>query len=300
MNIMKNAIRFITIFALLYVPGFAAGAEAFRYGKQNEVLGKVARYTVSNNESLYEIARWYKTGFNEIVTANPGVDPYVPGKGRILVLPTAWVLPYGTRDDGIVINVSEMRLYYFYRKRGVRLVKTYPIGIGDEGTDTPEGRFKVIEKIVHPAWHVPASIRKERPELPEVVPPGPDNPMGDYAMRLSLHTVLIHGTDIPWGIGKRVSHGCIRLYPEDIKELFYSVPLGTKVTIIKQPVKAGLSGNRVYVEVNEDTEQKTFDYLGELRNLLSKKGLINCVNPNTLEAAVREKTGYAVDVSIGQ
>lgn len=299
---MKNAIRLIMIiiFAFLYVPGFAAGAEAFRYGEQNEVLGKVGRYTVSNDESLYEIARSYKTGFNEIVAANPGVDPYVPGKGRTLILPTAWVLPDSKRDDGIVINVSEMRLYYFYRQRGRRLVKTYPIGIGDEGADTPEGKFKVTEKIVHPAWYVPASIRKEKPELPEVVPPGPDNPMGDYAMRLSLGTVLIHGTDVPWGIGKRVSHGCIRLYPEDIEELFHNVPLGTKVTIIKQPVKAGLSGDRVYVEVNEDIEQKTFDYLGELQNLLKKKGLIDRVNPTSLEAAVREKTGYAVDISINR
>jgi L,D-transpeptidase ErfK/SrfK len=300
MNIMKNAIRLIMILTFLCVPGFAVGAEAFRYGKQNEVLGRVGRYTVSNNESLYEIARWYKTGFNVIVAANRGVDPYVPGKGKTLILPTAWVLPDCNRDDGIVINVSEMRLYYFYRHRGRRLVKTYPIGIGDEGADTPAGKFKVTEKIVHPAWHVPASIRKEKPELPEVVPPGPNNPMGDYAMRLSLGTILIHGTDVPWGIGKRVSHGCIRMYPEDIKELFYSVPVGTKVTIVKQPVKAGLRGERVYVEVNEDTEQKTFDYLGELRNLLKKKRLINYISPSKLEAAVRQKTGYAVDVSMNR
>ncbi|HUI44472.1 MAG TPA: L,D-transpeptidase family protein [Nitrospirota bacterium] len=297
---MKSIFRLIIIFAFLYVPGFAAGGEAFHYGKQKEVLGRVGRYTVSKNESLYEIARWYKTGFNEIVAANPGVDPYIPGKGRTLILPTAWVLPDSNRNDGIVINVSETRLYYFYRHRGSRLVKTYPIGIGDEGADTPEGKFKVTEKIVHPAWHVPASIRKEKPELREVVPPGPNNPMGDYALRLSLGTVLIHGTDVPWGIGKRVSHGCIRLYPEDIKELFHSVPLGTKVTIIKQPVKAGLSGDRVYVQVNEDSEWKTFDYLGELRNLLRKKGLMNRVNPRRLEAAVRKKTGYAVDVSLNQ
>ena len=290
-------ISLLTIFSFLLVPGRSAGAEAFRYDKHNEVLGSVGQYTVVNNESLYEIARRYKTGFNEITAANPGVDPYVPGKGRSLVLPTAWVLPDSERSNGIVINISEMRLYHFYKQKGVHLVKTYPIGIGDEGNNTPEGKFKVTEKIVHPAWHVPAAIRKEKPELPEVVPAGPNNPMGDYAMRLSNGTVLIHGTNIPWGIGKRVSHGCIRLYPEDIKELFHNTPTGTKVTIINQPVKAGLNGKRVYVEVNEDLEQKNFDYLKRLQELLKKKGLIDRVSMRKLETAVIEKTGYAVDVS---
>jgi L,D-transpeptidase ErfK/SrfK len=296
-NHIKDVTTLVILSALLFIPGLAVGAQAFRYGKQNEVLGRIGRYKVSQNESLYEIARWYKTGFNEIVSANPGVDPYIPGKGRSLILPTSWVLPDTKRDKGIVINISEMRLFYFYKHKGVHLVKTYPIDIGDEGNDTPEGKFKVTEKIVHPAWHVPASVRKDKPDLPEVVPPGPNNPMGVYAMRLSHSTVLIHGTDIPWGIGKRVSHGCIRLYPEDIDELFHSVKYGTKVTIINQPVKAGVSGGRVYVEVNEDLEQNNFNYLVRLEDLLKKKGLISRVNMMKLDTAVREKTGYAVDVS---
>lgn len=297
LNSMK-IIQVLALFVLFIIPRWSVGAEAFRYDKQSEVLGIVGQHTVANNESLYEIARIYKTGYNEIVAANPGVDPYIPGNGRSLILPTSWVLPDSERDNGIVINVSEMRLYYFFEQKGVHLVKTYPIGIGDEGNDTPEGKFKVTEKIVHPAWYVPASIRKEKPELPEVVPPGPKNPMGDYAMRLSQGTVLIHGTDIPWGIGKRVSHGCIRLYPEDINELFHSVPLETRVTIINQPVKAGLNKSRIYVEVNEDIEKKNFDYLGSLQNLIRKRGLLDRVDRKKLEAAVRDKTGFAVDVSL--
>jgi L,D-transpeptidase ErfK/SrfK len=295
---VMNITRLLILLAFLIVPRWSSGAELFRCDSQNEVLGNVGHYTVINNESLYEIARMYKTGFNKIVSANPGVDPYVPGKGTSLVLPTSWVLPDSARDDGIVINISEMRLYRFYKLKSIQLVKTYPIGIGDIGHDTPEGKFRVTEKIVNPAWHVPLSIRKEKPELPEVVPPGPDNPMGAYAIRLSHGTVLIHGTDIPWGVGKRVSHGCIRLYPEDIEDLFHSVQIGTKVLIINQPVKAGLREGRIYVEVNEDVEQKNYDYMARLQNLLRKKGFIDRVNMKKLETAVQEKTGFAVDVSM--
>lgn len=295
---MKNAFILIITLALLSFAGFAAGADAFRYDEQNEVLGSVRRYRVKDGESLYEIARTYKTGFNKIVAANPGVDPYVPGKRTSLILPTSWVLPDTGRDKGIVINISEMRLYYFFKWKGARLVKTYPIGIGDEGFGTPVGTFRVIEKIKHPSWHVPASIRKEKPELPEVVPPGPDNPMGSHALRLSMKTFLVHGTDVPWGIGRRVSHGCIRLYPEDIVELYRLVPIKTKVTIVRQPVKAGVSRGRVYVEVNKDPDRRRYDYLGKAKNLLKKKGLFDRVDREKLVKAVREKKGFPVDVSL--
>ncbi len=286
--------------ALFFLPAVASCAEPFRFDKHNEVLGRIGGYTIKKDESLYELARMYKTGFNEIVEANPGVDPYVPGKGTSLTLPTSWILPDASRTPGIVINVSEMRLYYYF-KQGVRvLVKTYPIGIGDEGNDTPLGTFRIVEKIVHPAWYVPESIRKEKPELPAVVPPGPDNPMGSHALRLSHRTVLIHGTDVPWGIGRRVSHGCIRLYPEDIAELFHLVPVNTKVTIVQQPVKVGVSGKRVYVEVNEDSELKIFDYLSSAKALLRKKGLFARVSIDKLMRAVSEKKGYPVDVSLAK
>jgi L,D-transpeptidase ErfK/SrfK len=177
-------------------------------------------------------------------------------------------------------------------------VRTYPIGIGDEGHYTPLGTFKVIEKIAHPAWFVPESIRKENPELPAVVPPGPDNPMGSHALRLSMNTVLIHGTDIPWGIGKRVSHGCIRLYPEDIVELYNLIPVNTKVTIVQQPVKVGVAYEKIYVEVFEDTELKAYDYLAEATTILRKKNLYDRVDMNKLIDAVSNKRGVPVVVSL--
>jgi L,D-transpeptidase ErfK/SrfK len=292
------SLTLIAAVAVLSLPDPAAGSDAFRFDNQNEVLGKIRRYSVKNNESLYEIGRTYKTGFNEIVAANPGIDPYVPGKGTKLILPTSWILPDTSRATGIVINLSETRLYYFYKKHGRMNVKTYPIGIGDEGSDTPLGTFKVIEKIVHPAWFIPDSIRKEKPELPAVLPPGPDNPMGSHALRLSKRTMLIHGTDVPWGVGRRVSHGCIRLYPEDIVELFHLVPVNTKVTIVQQPVKVGVAHEKVYVAVYEDTELKAYDYRGKIKALLKKKHLYDRVDMKKLTAAVRKKRGFPVDVSI--
>ncbi len=290
---------FSALFAVLVqlLLSSAASSESYPYDKVREVIGSIGTYTVRNSESLYEIARTYKTGFNEIVAANPGVDHYVPGRGTTLVLPTAWILPDAARTPGIVINLSEMRLYYFFIRNGRSLVKTYPVGIGDEGTDTPLGTFTVIEKIAHPSWYVPASIRREKPELPAVVPPGPDNPMGSHALRLSKRTILIHGTDVPWGIGRRVSHGCIRLYPEDIVELYRLVPRSTRVTIVRQPVRIGVSGGRVYIDMSDNAALKGYDAKTAAWTLLEEKGLVSKVDTDKLEAAIADWRGLPVDIT---
>lgn len=274
-----------------------AGAEVYHYGKDNTIIGALRTYRVKKGESLIEIARRFKLGYNEIADANPGLDPFVPRAGASVNIPSSWVLPDVGAYDGIVINVSEMRLYYFFKQKGTPSVKTFPIGIGDEGTDTPIGSFRVVEKIVRPAWHVPESIRRERPELPRVVMPGPDNPLGSHALRLSLGSILIHGTNKPWGVGRRVSHGCIRLYPEDIPELYRLVPNGVRVTIVQQPVKVGLKGSKVYVEVHRDEDMKDFNYLNEAVRLLSKRGLLKEVNTEKLYRAVEEKRGTPVNIS---
>ncbi len=283
--------------ALLCVGSDAAASGPYTFDREHEIIGTMGRHVVRDGESLYEVARNYKTGYNEIVDANPGIDPVLPGTGTKLMLPTSWILPDASRAPGIVINLSEMRLYYFIGKDAPRMVRTYPIGIGDQGAETPLGTFQVVEKIAHPAWYVPESIRREKPELPAVVPPGPDNPMGSHALRLSRRTVLIHGTDVPWGIGRRVSHGCIRLYPEDIVELFHLVPLSTRVTIVQQPVKVGVSGGHVYAEVNRDDELQGYDYLAAARDQLIRKGLLNAADMDKLGRAVSEKRGFPVDIS---
>jgi L,D-transpeptidase ErfK/SrfK len=186
-----------------------------------------------------------------------------------------------------------MRLYYFQPHHKDQ-VTTYPVGIGDEGWDTPLGTYKIVEKIVKPAWHVPASIRAQKPELPEIVPPGPNNPLGTHALRLSIGTVLIHGTDRPFGVGRRVSHGCIHLYPEDITKLFREVPLGTPVTIVRQQVKAAVVNGRVLVEIHDDGSQNLEQ---ETVNLLVKKGLFARVDVAHLHAAVQANSGIPTDIS---
>jgi L,D-transpeptidase ErfK/SrfK len=272
-----------------------AGAETFPYSAPDSVEGTVRTYRVRGGESLIEIARKFGLGFNEIKEANPFLDPFVPGNGATVVVPTLWILPDVKLSEGIVINLSELRLYYFYRQKGERFVETFPIGIGREGKDTPLGKYKVIEKIVNPAWHVPRSIREEKPELPAVVPPGPDNPLGSHAMRLSEPTILLHGTNKPWGIGRTVSHGCIRLYPEDIPRLFTLVPYGERVTIFRQPIKIGMRDNKVYMEVHDDPRaEPTFE---EAIDLLRTRGVIARTDIRKMYLALEKRSGVPTDIT---
>ncbi len=259
----------------------------------DSVIGMVRFYRVRNSDSLIEIARLFNLGFNEISDANPGADPFVPPTDMRVQVPTEWILPDVKVREGIIINISEMRMF-FYPSRNSGLVFTFPIGIGDDGKETPLGNFKIIQKRAQPYWYVPKSIRQEDPTLPNVVPPGPDNPLGSHALRLSVHTVLIHGTNRPWGIGRKVSHGCIHLYPEDIPWLFDHVDKGTRVTIVKQPVKVGTRGNRVYLEVHDDGK---INYLREALAILGRKNLLGRVNSAKLNQAVKEKNGIPFIIS---
>lgn len=272
-------------------------ARVFSYDNAKTVVGLSRDYRVRGRDSLIEIARRFDLGFNEIADANPGVDPFVPGNGASVILPTSWILPDTTSHSGIVINLSELRLYYYFEAKGARYVTTFPVGIGREGDLTPTGIFKVMEKIVGPAWHVPDSIRKEEPRLPAVVPAGPNNPLGSHAMRLSLPTILIHGTNKPWGVGRRVSHGCIRLYPEDIPRLFKLVSIGTGVEIVRQPVKVGTRDNRVYVEIHKDGGGDHEDYFQTAVHALQKKGLLNRISTKKLYSAVEGQLGMPVDIT---
>lgn len=274
-----------------------AVAASYSYGKGQMVIGEVQAYEVEGDESLIEIARDFDLGYNQIEAANPTLDPFVPGEEALVTVPTSWVLPDVSSYDGIVINISEMRLYYFYKKDRSPLVNTFPIGIGSEGNDTPVGSYKIIQKIVSPSWYPPASIRKERPELPKVIPPGPDNPLGSHALRLSLGSYLIHGTNKPFGVGRKVSHGCIRLYPEDIPQLFTLTPNGAKVAIVRQPIKVGVRESKVYIEVHRDDYRQKVDYFNEAVKLLTKKGLLKDVSTEKLYQAVQEKQGFPVEIN---
>ncbi|MEM9172810.1 MAG: L,D-transpeptidase family protein [Pseudomonadota bacterium] len=233
-----------------------ASAEVFLLpDDRSDVIGAIVEVPARAEETFVEIARRHGLGYNDLLRANPKVDPWLPGEGTPVRLPTMFILPPGPRS-GVVLNLPEYRLYYYppAGKDGVRRVHTYPISIGRMDWETPLGRTTVIAKAVKPSWYPPASIRKEHADagdpLPGVVPPGPDNPLGEYAMRLGLPGYLIHGTNRPAGVGMRVTHGCIRMFPEDIEVLFGNLPVGTPVRIINEPVKAGWLNGQLYVEAH--------------------------------------------------
>lgn len=217
------------------------------------VVGHVQIIKARAEDTFSDIARNYALGFDELANANPGVDPWLPGQGTPIVLPTQFVLP-DAPQRGIVLNIAAKRLFYYppENESGSREVITYPIGIGRLGWATPLGTSKVIAKAKDPAWYVPWSVRQEHRELgdplPAVVPPGEDNPLGHRVLKLNLEGYLIHGTNQPYGVGMRVSHGCVRLYPEHIEILYDATKLGTPVEIVNQPLLGAWHQDHFYVQ----------------------------------------------------
>lgn len=234
----------------------AASATTFLLPPPREaIVGQNLVVKAKASETLLDIARRYDLGYGDITMANPNIDPWLPKEGSSVIIPTQYVLPQAPRK-GIVINLAEMRLYYFPKPQSGQpgIVMTHPIGIGREGWLTPQGKTSVISKKKNPVWTPPKSIRAEHEAkgdpLPKRVPPGPDNPLGKFALRLGMPGYLIHGTNRPWGVGMRVSHGCVRLYPEDIASLFKQINVGTPVNIVYQPFKAGIKDGILYLEAH--------------------------------------------------
>ena len=248
--------------------------------KGQELIGETQVIFARYENTFSAIGREFNVGYEEMRSANPGVDQWLPGEGTPIYLPTQSILPEAPRL-GLVVNVPAMRLYYFTTEKAagpgaaeVLKVSSHPIGIGVEGWATPFGEAKVAQKIKDPVWYVPASIRREHAErgdpLPSVVPPGPDNPLGEYALTLSLPSYLIHGTNKPAGVGMRSSHGCIRMYPEDIEALFPRVARGTAVRIVNQPVLAGWRDGRLYLEVHPPLAEEQHDLVAEAEAALTR------------------------------
>lgn len=229
------------------------------------VIGHVQVAYAQPGQTIDDVAREYDIGYYEILAANPHVNPENMLPYQKLVIPTQFILPK-TNYEGIVVNIAELRLYYF--EPNSNLVQTYPVAIGMAGSSTPIGEYTIIEKITHPNWHVPAQVEAEMAKkgvlLPKVMAAGPDNPLGDYAMRLNNYSYLIHGTNVPATIGRRASAGCMHMFPEDIKYLFPQIANHTKVTIVDQPFLAGWSGNQLYFKAQqplyEDRANMAFNY----------------------------------------
>jgi len=214
--------------------------------RRADVIGAPASYVTREEDTLLDIAKDRDLGYVEIRAANPGIDPWLPGAGRTVILPSQHVLPDAPRR-GIVINLAELRLYY-YPLHGEP--QTFPIGIGGEGKETPVGRTVVADKRAHPVWIPTKSEHEENPDLPASVGPGPDNPMGDYALYLGWKGYAMHGTNKPYSIGRRDSHGCIRLFPDDIAWLYRAVAPQTPVAVVDQPAKVGWIDDELYLEVH--------------------------------------------------
>jgi L,D-transpeptidase ErfK/SrfK len=221
------------------------------------VFGTVETIETRYEDTLIELARRYSLGYEELTRVNPGVDPWLPGAGTQVLIPGQRVLPPGPRE-GIVVNLPEHRLYYFPKpKRGEKpVVMTFPVSVGKMDWRTPLGTTRIVNKRKNPAWYPPDSVRREHAArgepLPAVVPPGPDNPLGAHAMRLGIPggSYLIHGTNNPDAVGMAVTHGCLRMYPEDVARLFDAVAVGTPVALISEPVKIAIVDGEVWLEVH--------------------------------------------------
>ncbi len=273
----KNTIRQSAIIGLIAI-NLAVSANAMAaviyYLKGNDtVIGELRIEVAGFNDTLLDIGRRNGFGYQDLKLLNPDVDTWLPGTGKEILLPGKFILPNAPKT-GIVLNIPEMRLYYYPESKDgeEKQVITYPLGVGREGWSTPYTRTNIIEKKKDPTWTPPESIRIEHAEkgdiLPAVVPAGPNNPLGAYAMRLGLGAYLIHGTNKPYGVGMRVSHGCIRLYPEHIEDLFNRVKIGTPVNIVNQPYKIGELDGVIYLEVHpyldEDGEHFSRNSLTEV------------------------------------
>lgn len=220
-----------------------------------DIIGTVQYTEAAHEDTLLDIARRFDLGYEEIRHANPAVDMWLPGNGTRVTLPTRFILPQTPRE-GIVVNVAEMRMYYYHKPKAEQaaFVETFPISIGRSDWNTPIATTNVTAKVTDPVWYPTESIRAEHAEdgdpLPLKVAAGDDNPLGRFALRLGLSQYLIHGTNKEFGIGMQVTHGCVRLYPEDISQLFDKVPVGTPVRIVNQPFKAGWQNGVLYLEVH--------------------------------------------------
>ena len=236
------------------------------------VAGEIITTRTIGDETLMEIARREGFGYEVVANSNRQLDPWNPGSGAEVILPGEAILPYGTKP-GLMINLAELRLFHIIdTNEGSYQINIYPLGIGREGRETPEGQYRVIVKKEHPSWRVPEGLLTRNPTLPKVMPAGPQNPLGDYWLGLSAPGYGVHGTNRPLGVGRRVSYGCLRMYPQDIASLYARVEVGTPVQISYQPIKAAWSGNYLLLEVHIDYLERFKNPFQHALTMISKTG----------------------------
>lgn len=257
------------------------------------VIGAPQHHLTKKGQDLLDVAMHYDLGWTEIGSMYRQWDPFLPPVGVDMLIPTLWIVPTG-RSAQIVVNTGEMRLYYF---KTPTQVYTYPIGMGVLDYKTPTGNFHVNQKKVNPDWHIPKQLQKKYGM--SVMPAGPDNPMGAFKLGLSWGDYGIHGCNLPIAVGRLVSHGCTRLYPDDIKKLFAMVPMGTKVEYIYAPAKIGFRSGRVFLSVHDDVYFKIRSMLLHVLGMIEQQGLSDQVDMRKVLQVVEEQTGMPMDVTRG-
>lgn len=301
---MRKTMVFLA-FALLWLLSGAAQAAgpfqvrqpATRTGIDPEaynVVGQPQRHVIKKGENLLDLAWHYDLGYNNLGVMYRQWDPFIPPVGAEILIPTMWIVP-DNRGRDIIVNTGEMRLY-FYKNNGTQ-VYTFPIGQGVLDFKTPTGTFRVVEKKVNPAWHIPKSLQAKYGMA--VMPPGEDNPLGKYKLTLSWGDYGIHGTHMPWGVGRLVSHGCTRMYNEDVEKLFPMVPVGASVEYIYEPAKVGFRHGRIFLSVHEDVYFRIRSMVFHVLNLLENRGLTAYVDMEKVMRVVEEQNGMPVDVTKG-
>ena len=274
------------------------------------VIGEVVALPGERRDTLSDIARRYNVGWDAIRQANPGVNAWMVDRDVSVILPTQYILPAAPRE-GVVLNLAEMRVYYFPPAKAGQPpeVVTYPASIGRMDWRTPLGPTTIMRKTENPVWNPPASIKREHAEkgdfLPDSVAAGDDNPLGRHALYLGRSGYLIHGTNRPYGIGMRVTHGCVRLYPEDVEELFKRVAVGTRVLMLDAPFKAGWKDDVLYVEAhpafNEEAEPEAHKDISPVRQVVldAVRGQPHsAIDWTEIELIARQATGVPMATSI--
>jgi L,D-transpeptidase ErfK/SrfK len=285
---------FLIFFTVLSITmaGCAPGRQPLAEG--HPAPGDNGRHTMLAGETLVKLAVDAGVGYQSLLNANPGVDPWLPPEGQEVILPYA-TLPPAQLQRGITINLAEYRLFY-WAEEVAEPPRTYPVGIAEEALTTPEGDFVIRNKIKNPVWKVPAAVRRER-RLPATMPPGPDNPLGEFWLGFSKAGHGIHGTNDPFGIGRRASRGCIRLYPSDIRDLFGRVQVGTPVRIVYQPIKVVVVAGELLAEIHPDFLGRLDDPHQELHRMLTTLDWQGGIDQEALSKGLREKRGIPVRIS---